>query len=132
VGANELGLLRKRVADRLAELKAARAEVDSSTPVYPYKQWQTQGPGGEDSWTGPLRPQLVPPRRVIEDAAIAKPDYADDADGTPHGEVAEMGSRQIAVLTPLEIAEMRVTCRSIPHHETFSTTIQPPYRSTKG
>ena len=82
------------VEERLVQLKAERAARDAADEpkaVYPYKQWLDTSNG----WSGPLRPAYVAPQRKVTDPDIAKPDYADDPDGTPHGEMEEMAGRSI-------------------------------------
>lgn len=80
--------------ERLAQLKAERAERDAAcepNAVYPYKEWLETSNG----WSGPLRPAYVAPQRKVTDSCIAKPDYAEDPDGTPHGEMSEISGRSI-------------------------------------
>lgn len=82
------------VEQRLAQLKAERAERDAADEpraVYPYKDWLKTSNG----WSGPLKPYYVGPQRKVTDPDIAKPDYAEDPDGIPHGEMAEMSGRSI-------------------------------------
>jgi hypothetical protein len=82
------------VEERLAQLKAERAERDAANEpnaVYPYKEWLDTSNG----WSGPLRPAYVPPQRKVTDPDIAKPDYAEDPDGIPHGEMAELAGKSI-------------------------------------
>ena len=87
-GGNKLGAA--WVETRLAALKAERAELDADkepNAVYPYKEWLETSNG----WSGPLRPHYVAPQRKVTNPDIAKPDYAEDPDGTPFGEAAATG-----------------------------------------
>eukprot|EP00771_Trimastix_marina_P000734 gnl/Trimastix_PCT/1764.p1 GENE.gnl/Trimastix_PCT/1764~~gnl/Trimastix_PCT/1764.p1 ORF type:complete len:392 (-),score=76.28 gnl/Trimastix_PCT/1764:208-1347(-) len=59
-------------------------------------------------FTGPLRPGIVSRKRHVPDH-IGKPDYADDPQGTPFGELRPAPS--IEIKTPEQIEGMRVACR---------------------
>jgi len=58
------------------------------------------------SFTGPLRPGLLSPKRVIP-PHISRPDYADDPDGIPQSEVAIRGTHKIPDYTPEQINKIR-------------------------
>jgi methionyl aminopeptidase len=60
-------------------------------------------------YTGKLRAASVSPMRKVP-PHINRPDYADDAQGTPHSELAARGTK-IEVLSPEDQEKMRKTCR---------------------
>ena len=109
----------------MAQLKAERDATDAELEpqaVYPYKDWLRTSSG----WSGNLRPAYVAPQRKVTDpdipvrcmltlhlqsanqayvltAALApflqRPDYADDPEGTPHGEMAARSGKSIRCLS---------------------------------
>lgn len=67
-------------------------------------------PWPEFVFTGKLRPWPVTPKRAVPDN-IARPDYAEDAKGTPFSELEARGSSYIKQLSDEDQEGLRVACK---------------------